>query len=203
MRKIEPLADVSVVASVVASVIANAARKAFSMLFQETSEVFYYCTLVSTGEGLAPYPSAWSWQALDRETARAANPEARKALLKWSYSDSPYWLFGQDYFDDVAKAFAEMVNLHELTNADEYRQELDRRLSATETTMALLDAEGLFGTGEKRAGTVILAEVMPPDRGNTERALRLNRRGPTLDVWLEEAAEDWPMISELGDTILP
>lgn len=173
-----------------AQIIAAAARNAFSRLFQETPEDFYYCTLVSTGEGLAPYPSAWSWQALDRVTAGATNPEARKALLKWSYSDSPYWLFGQEYFDDVAKAFSAMANLHELKNADEYRRELERRLSVTEAAMALLDAEGLFGTGEKRAGTIILAEVMPPDRGNTERALRLNPRGPALDAWLEEAAEE-------------
>ena len=172
-----------------AQIIANAARKAFARLFQETAEDFYYCTLVSTGEGLAPYPSAWSWQALDRAAGGATNPEARKALLKWSYSDSPYWLFGQEYFDDVVKAFSDMGDLHEWKNADAYREELERRLSATEAAMALLDAEGLFGTGEKRAGTVILAEVMPPDCGNTERALRLNRPGSALDAWLAEAAE--------------
>lgn len=170
--------------------IATAARKAFSRLFRETSEEFYYCTLVSTGEGLAPYPSAWSWQALERETAAASNPEARKALLKWSYSDSPYWLFGQEYFEDVAKAFDDMANLHEVTDANAYRHALERRLSATEAAMALLDSEGLFGAGEKRAGTVLLVEVMPPDRSNTERALRLNPPGPALDDWLEEAAEE-------------
>ncbi|MDQ7774927.1 MAG: DUF4303 domain-containing protein [Paracoccus aminovorans] len=170
--------------------IADAARAAFSELFLDTREDFYYCTLVTTGDGLAPYPSAWSWQALDRVTAGARNPETRMALLKWSYSDSPYWLFGQEYFDEVARAFSEMANPHELKNADEYRQELERRLSATEAAMALLDAERLFGTGELRAETVILAEVIPPDCSNSERALRLNRPGPALDAWLEEAAEE-------------
>lgn len=171
-------------------IIAAAARKAFSRLFRETSEDFYYCTLVSTGEGLAPYPSAWSWQALERETAGATNPDARKALLKWSYSDSPYWLFGQEYFAEVAEAFAAMGNLHDLESADEYRRALEHRLSAIEAAMALLDSEQLFGTGEKRAGIVLLAEVMPPDRSNTARALRLNPPGPALDDWLEEAAEE-------------
>lgn len=146
-----------------ALIIAAAARKAFSELFRENAEDFYYCTLVSTGEGLAPCHSAWSWQALEPEAADATNPKARRALLKWSYSDSPYWLFGQEYFDDVVKAFSEMVNLHELESAEEYCQELERRLSATEAAIALLDSERLFGTGEKRVGTVILSEVMPPD----------------------------------------
>lgn len=170
--------------------IADAARAAFSELFLYAREDFYYCTLVTTGDGLAPYPSAWSWQALDRQTAGDRNPETRKAFLKWSYSDSPYWLFGQEHFDDVAKAFSDMVNLHDLKNPDEYRQELERRLSAAEAAMALLDAELLFGAGEKRAGNVILVEVMPPDYRNTERALRLNRPGPALDAWLDEAAEE-------------
>lgn len=169
--------------------ITEAARRAFSDLFRETVEDFYYCTLVTTGDGLAPYPSAWSWQALDRQAAAATDPEARKSLLKWSYSDSPYWLFGQGHFDEVARAFASMANLHDLENADDYARELNHRLGAIEAAMAQLDAEGLFGIGEKRGRVVILAEVMPPDAGNTERARRLNPAGPALDAWLDEAAE--------------
>ena len=56
--------------------------------------------------------------------------------------------------------------------------------------MKMLDEEGLFGRGGKRDKMVVLVEVMPPDSGNTERALRLNPAGPALDMWLEEAGEE-------------
>ena len=52
-----------------------------------------------------------------------------------------------------------------------------------------LDAEGLFGQGEKRLGIVINAEFMPSDCTNTERALRLNPQ-KALEEWLEEMAEE-------------
>ena len=45
--------------------ITEAARMAFQKLFNN-GEHFYYCVLLTTGEGLAPIISAWSWEALDR-----------------------------------------------------------------------------------------------------------------------------------------
>ena len=58
-----------------------------------------------------------------------------------------------------------------------------------------LDNEGLFGTGEQRLKIVINVEVMPPNYGNTLRALRLNPR-EALNTWLEEIAEEEPDVEE-------
>ncbi|MGP0576224.1 DUF4303 domain-containing protein [Paenibacillus peoriae] len=52
-----------------AAEIADVARTSFRTLF-ENGERYYYCTLFTTGEGHAPSISAWSWEALERETAR-------------------------------------------------------------------------------------------------------------------------------------
>ncbi|WP_198590179.1 DUF4303 domain-containing protein [Paracoccus zhejiangensis] len=172
-----------------ANQIATAARTAFSRLFEEHPEDFYYCTLITTGEGLPPAPSAWSWQALDRTSAAQPNPEKAKPLLKWSYSESPYWLFGDEAFEPVRRRFAELVDPHSLPTEGAFVEEIDRRVAAMESAMKMLDDEGLFGTGARRAGMVVLVEMMPPDVRNTERALCLNRPGPVLDTWLEEAAE--------------
>ncbi|MGC9497430.1 DUF4303 domain-containing protein [Streptomyces sp. WG7] len=53
--------------------------------------------------------------------------------------------------------------------------------------MARLDAEGLFVTGRERHSVVVNVEVVPPDTGDDERALRLNPP-EALGDWLEEAA---------------
>lgn len=172
------------------TLIANAARSAFSELFGSTQEDYYYCTLFTTGEGLAPYLSAWSWQALERASAEFKDPAKAAAMLKWSYADSPYCVFGEEHFAAVEQRFEEMPQLHELSSTRRYRRELNSRLDAMTSAMALLDQEGLFGTGERRANLVVLAEVVPPDKTNTVRAKRLNRRGsPGLTAWLNEAAE--------------
>jgi hypothetical protein len=62
-------------------------------------------------------------------------------------------------------------------------------MDAVEASMARLDAEGLFGVGEARAGVVVLVENMPPLPVDTERALRLNPPGPLFQEWLREVAE--------------
>lgn len=64
------------------------------------------------------------------------------------------------------------------------------RLGAIELAMRMLDAEGLFALNQPREDVCVLAEVMPPDEGNTEIALRLNRaEAPAMRAWLAEAAE--------------
>lgn len=172
------------------TLIADAARKSFSELFDTHHEDFYYCTLITTGEGLPPAPSAWSWQALERAVSASVDPEQARAWLKWSYSESPYWLFGEAHFAPVAERFSGLPDPHDLKDPAAFDREVQRRLVAMEDAMKMLDAEGLFGRGDRRDKMVVLVEVMPPDSGNTERALRLNPPGPALDMWLNEAAEE-------------
>lgn len=171
--------------------IANAARKAFQSLFAN-GESFYYCTLFTTREGHEPYISAWSWEALERE---AKNPTAwpfqqgqpnrstaeRKALIKWSYADSPYYCAGEEHFQHLKALF-------EARPFDE--KEWHLRIEAMVLAMEMLDQEGLFALNQARESICILVEIMPPDEMNTQIAKRLNKAdSPALQAWLIEAAE--------------
>lgn len=158
--------------------IADAARAAISDLFQAHSgETFYYCSLITTGEGHPPELSAWSREALAQA---ALNEPDAEAELKWSYADSPYCGHGQPHLDRLNEVF-------DARPAPD-PAEVDVRLGAMERAMSRLDTEGLFGTGPARDQLVINVEVMPPDYTNVRRAKRLNPAAALLE-WLDEAAE--------------
>jgi len=173
--------------------IADAARTSFRTLF-ENDERYYYCTLYTTGEGHAPSISAWSWEALERESTRQGDesdsPGSTIAeLIKWSYADSPYCCFGDENFANVKQRFIERPFIADLEN-DEGNREFDLRLKAMELAMKMLDDEGLFALNQMRESVCVLVEVVPPNEINTEIALRLNQaESPAMQVWLAEAAE--------------
>jgi hypothetical protein len=145
--------------------IAEATRKAVKELFKSTDEHFYYCCLITTGQAHSPFLSAWSREALN---VACGSDEDLKIELEWSSADSPYCFFGECYFKEVDKAFSSRPEVT-ATN-DEY----SIRLKAMENALAVLDSEGLFGHGQKRNSIYINVEVIPPDKTNTERAIRLN-----------------------------
>lgn len=168
-------------------IIQDATEKALCKLFREHKENFYYCSLITTGEGLCPIISAWSNEALERVAKEEDDAEEAKFYLKWSYAETPYFAYGEEYFEDVNKVFLERMRI--LTTAKDKEKEIQLRINSMEKVMHNLDMNGMFGTGEKRLGIVINAEFMPPDYTNTERALRLNSR-EALNEWLEEIAEE-------------
>lgn len=167
----------------------EAARKAIKKLFFENDEHFYYCSLVTDEEGNCPVISAWSEEALERVLKEEIEPdedlEAVRLEYKWSYADSPYYAYGEEYFEEVETLFNERMEDLEEEQIDD---EVDYRIEAMERVMATLDQEGLFGRGDARLKIVINAEIMPPDYGNTERAIRLNPK-EALKEWMEEIAE--------------
>lgn len=167
--------------------IQEATEKALNELFHTHNEKFYYCALITTGEGLCPIISAWSEEALERAAKEADDAEEAKYDLKWSYAESPYFAYGEEYFEGVNRVFLERMN--QLLTEEEKDREIRLRINAMESVMHHLDMDGMFGRGEKRLGIVINAEFMPPDFTNTERALRLNPR-EALNEWLEEIAEE-------------
>jgi len=98
-----------------AAEIAGAARTAFRTLF-ENGERYYYCTLITTGEGHAPSISAWSWEVLEREAARQGDESDKPVstiaeLIKWPYADSPYCCYGDENFDNVKQLFMERPSI--------------------------------------------------------------------------------------------
>ncbi|MCR4567300.1 MAG: DUF4303 domain-containing protein [Pseudobutyrivibrio sp.] len=167
--------------------IQTATKNALQKLFSEHNEHFYYCSLITTGEGLSPILTAWSVEALDREANECDDVEDAKYYLKWSYDESPYFAYGEEFFEDVKAAFIERTK--RIENESENAREVSIRINSMEKAMHNLDDEGLFGVGEQRQKIVVNAEFMPPDYTNTERALRLNPR-EALNQWLEEIAEE-------------
>ncbi|HCJ14579.1 MAG TPA: hypothetical protein DHV77_05050 [Erysipelotrichaceae bacterium] len=168
-------------------VIQIATEKAVLKLFKEHKEKFYYCSLITTGEGLCPIISAWSREALEKTASKYVDTEEAKYYLKWSYAETPYYAFGEEFFTDVKKIFTERTKA--LKTAEEKQREVQLRINSMERAMHNLDEKGIFGYGKQRLGIVINAEFMPPDYTNTERALRLNPHEALVE-WLEEIAED-------------
>ncbi len=164
--------------------IYEASKKALSELFSNNPGNYYYCALITTGEALPPFVSAWSKEALEKVVAT----EGKRNELKWSYADSPFCCYGEEYFSEVKELFSKR---HEITadiSEEARRAEYNLRLNAMEAAMASLDAEAFFGKGEIRNSIVINVEVMPPDNSNTTRAKRLNPH-KAIETWLLEAAE--------------
>lgn len=175
------------------NVLKEATRKAFIDLFNEhPDEHFYYCTLVMMDAQGCPIVSAMSYEALEKvlqeyKEKYGRDPKDTRKTLKWSFADSPYCVYGEEYFTDVQK-MVEQKDMEVDMGAADYFEEYEFRMDAMEKVMADLDKEGIFGSGEIRKHIVIAAEVMPPEYANTERVLRLNPK-ETLKEWLEEAAE--------------
>ncbi|MER6667735.1 DUF4303 domain-containing protein [Amycolatopsis japonica] len=90
---------------------------------------------------------------------------------------------GEEHLKPVRDLFAARPDVFELDD-EASEAEFDLRLRAMETALQRLADEGLFGVGEARAETLILAEVVPEDEDNVARARRLNPPGPALDAWL-------------------
>lgn len=135
---------------------------------------------------MCPIITAWSEEALERMAQGKADIEEEKYYLKWSYDESPYFAYGEEYFENVKKTFTERER--KINTEKEKDEEIELRINSMEKVMHNLDEEGLFGTGKQRLKIVINAEVMPPDFTNTERALRLNPK-EALSEWLVEMAE--------------
>lgn len=171
----------------IVSVLFTAAERAFTKLFREHQEHFYYCSFIMAEEG-TPFISACSEESLDRIIKNQEITAPDEILdYKWSYADSPYCAYGfEEFFGEVSKLYQELC----IDNADDeaYEKQYDLWLGSMEETMRRLDEKGIFGTGDDRMKVVVNAEIMPPDHTNTKRAKRLNPR-KAINQWLKEAAE--------------
>lgn len=160
------------------SAIREASRRAFSAVRDaHPDEHFYYFALVTTGDGLRPGPSASSVEGLERTSNeyQARGDALSERDLRWSEADSPYNLFGDEFFDEVEAFFLAGGDHRDLPEG-EYIAEVERRYEAMEAALRDLDREGFFGSGPKRAAVVVNV-VAPGDEsedGILERAARLN-----------------------------
>lgn len=150
------------------------------------NEDFYYISLITSGEAHSPILSAWSYQELYK---LSNNDKEEARLIKWSYADSPYTMYKNDYFHNVEQIF-ESRDIEYLHKKD-LNNEFDFRINAMVTAMQQADANGIFGSGESRLNLLINVEVMPPDETNVIRAKELNpKNSKILPIWIEEAGEE-------------
>lgn len=169
--------------------LVKAAGAAFLSLKETTKEHFYYYVFVFD-EGLHPYISAWSYEALEKSIAEQQITEEEKSWWKWDCSDSPYAVYGYDeFFGEVSELLDKRAGT--LTMDEIYESEWSFRIDLLEEAMKRLDASGLFGTKEEREHVVINVEQVPPDEesGEYDRALRLNPHSALLSEYLETCEE--------------
>lgn len=164
--------------------------EAFQLAFQnavtslriEHDEKFYYYAFIFD-EGLHPYISAWTYEALENSFIDNQIKETDKGWWKWDYADSPYAVYGYDeYFAEVSKLLDERAS--KMTLDELYDVEWNVRISSMEETLKRLDGDGFFGTGETRKNIIINVEVAPPDYSEYERAIRLNPESALLLEYL-------------------
>lgn len=166
------------------NLIYKAAKNIFLELFNN-NEQYYYAVLLTTEEGLSPIVSAWSLEALERLTKEKS--EEYSKIRKWSYADSPYYNFGSHYFNEVKSVFNKLPTIDELDDIY-WNNELETRLLAMETAIKRLDNDGIFEMNQKRSQIYINVELMPPDKSNTDRAIRLNKLENITD-WIKDMSE--------------
>lgn len=166
----------------------TAVKQAFLALFAN-KEQYYYCILLTTGDRACPLISAWSWEALQRESPRLLKANEDLSLVQWSYGDSPYYAFGYEkYFGPVEHILrTEHPSMDSLLDDDAgWDEELNFLLAIMESTMRRLDKQGIFSINQTRDQVIIAVGYMPPDTTNAETALRLNQKSALLESFLED-----------------
>lgn len=165
--------------------LVNAAGAAFLSLKETTKEHFYFYVFVFD-EGLHPYISAWSYEALEKSIIEQQISDDEKNWWKWDSADSPYAVYGYDeFFGEVSELLDKRAS--ELSDDELYEGEWEARVDSMEEAMKRLDASGLFGIGKERECVVINVEQAPPDDDDAEynRALRLNPSSDLLSEYLQ------------------
>lgn len=166
----------------------KAAGSAFSSLKETHKEKFYYYAFI-LDEGLRPYISAWSYEALEKSYIEDGVEDDEKDWWKWDYSDSPYAVYGYDeFFGEVNELLDKRAG--GLSEDELYGAEWDIRVASMEEAMKRLDGAGAFGSGEERKNVIINVEIAPPDGSEYDRALRLNAASELLDEYLEFCEEE-------------
>ena len=165
--------------------LVKAAKAAFLSLKETTKEHFYFYAFIFD-EGLHPYISAWSYEALEQSMIERQIPDEEKSWWKWDSADSPYVDYGYDeFFGEVSEFLDKRAD--GLSDDELYGNEWAVRIDSLEEAMKRLDSLGLFGIGKERERVVINVEQAPPDEDGSEynRALRLNPSSDLLSEYLE------------------
>jgi len=165
-----------------------ATRNAVTALFAEYPDHhFYYLSLAVSDESLPPFLVAMSEEMLAQVRSELAGPGSDSWVeARWNYSYSPVLPYGwDDHYAEVRRLLELRPDLGAMTDDEQWDAEYLARMAALEAAVSRLDGEGLFGSGERRAGVLVLVENVPWDDSNVERVRRMNPRGPLRQEWLE------------------
>lgn len=168
----------------------TSAGNAFKSLKENYQEHFYYYAFIFD-EGLHPYISAWSYEALKKFIVDNKINYDEEKWWKWNYSDSPYAVYGyDDFFHNTAELLDKRASL--LSIDELYDIEWNIRINSMQEAMKRLDNSGLFRTKNNRKNVIINVEVAPPDYHEYYRASILNPESTLLSEYLEncELPED-------------
>lgn len=137
-----------------------------------TGEDFYYISLTVDEGGATPVFSACSKESYIAACRELPNNEDC-LWIKWSYSDSPYFNYGENNFHEANQLWISKGLIDDFSAA-EWDKEINKRLNFLELSFSMLYDEGIFGIDEGRNNIVLAVEIVPPTRENTERVERLN-----------------------------
>lgn|GEM_PF-1297532 len=173
--------------------IVKAGRAAFTALQKNHPSEHFYAFIFYTAPELGYLvPSSATEEALTR---LASDPREQEDL-RWSPCDWEYHLSGEAHFNEVNELL-EADRVESARSEAERQERFDRRWSVFKQAILQLDEEGVFGTGDARAG--VLVNIMWGDQdvvAHLQSARELNPKStylayakaelPTLKAWLEE-----------------
>jgi hypothetical protein len=158
------------------SAITDATRKTLLELFEEDSGRFYYFALIdNSGVVSSPIVSAWSYEALEEE---------EDDTLKWEWAESPYYMYGEEHFEEVRKMLGTLPHMPDLNDDTLWEKEFQFRAGAMVAALKQLDGEGLFSKNQPRHEIFVNVE-MTDGYENIKRALELNPK-ETVDEYQKE-----------------
>jgi hypothetical protein len=163
----------------------TATRNAVTALFAEYPDHhFYRISMMVSYYAYPPFLMPVSEEHLAQ--LRVADP----TYDRWDYSLTSLFPYGhEEHYAEVRRLLELRPDLDEIEDDERWDAEFEARMAAVEASTARLDAEGLFGVGERRDAVVVLVENMPPDPVDTQRALRLNPPSELFQEWLRDVAE--------------
>ncbi|MFG2087540.1 MULTISPECIES: DUF4303 domain-containing protein [unclassified Spirillospora] len=186
--------------------VADAARAAFTEAREKHPDDSFYCFALFT-DAFAAYvlPTCMSEGGLAQvarhyaeESGRPLDEEA--ASLRWAPVDSPHHMLGEEHFDGVLELLQSRGDPWQLVDKDErddeeFDDEVNLRFEACFRALALLDDEGLFGSGTVREQVVV--NVLQGDQ--SDRSILGNARRLNPPAAAERLARDLDIPVPVGD----
>ena len=164
----------------------EAFMKTYYALTSEHNEKFYYMVLI-LDEGIHPYFSAWSYEALEKSIKEQGISDEDRTWWKWDYSDSPYVTYGYDeYFEELVQ----YLDQRSCDMSDDELYDIEWYVILESMVEALREIREENAEVDEFSEMIINVEVAPPDCEEASRAQILNKPSALLDEYLAECEDE-------------